>query len=294
MDDSVEEIILILIYIIFIVLLTLDPSASSRVIEERSRWLEEFQAAGYTVSSDYIRNIQEARETPFRKRLFFDFLDTWTISKYGINFTVTPYSTGGKHKSHLFRAEFVFPDEIRASLKLKIRKRGKFQKIFGKDRGQFHHINPNLTIYSSNIMIVKHLLNNRLSQYKLLDLLEKCEEIDTWVSNTIVSGQSATKLIQTCSSVYPFIEVLRKEIAAVKNEQHYEITEILSDYDIDSAELSCIICYQQVVIEEALVTNCCSSVAHSNHIRTWLKSHEKCPYCRKKDIILLAPVEDHS
>ena len=260
-------------------------------LKSRSRWLEEFRAAGYTVSREYIRNVQEAKERSFVGRLFFRYLRTWMITKNTIDFKITPFSVGGKHRRYYFGAEFTFPEDIRANLHLKIRKRGLFKKIFRLGRGQFHHIDPNMTIYSTNILIVKHLLNIRSNHYKLLDFLKRCSELDTSGNNVIRTGQSAIKLVEACDSVFPFVDALRKEIAEVNDERRYEITEILSDYDVDSAEHSCIICYQQVMIEEVLITNCCSSVAHADHIRTWLKSNKKCPYCRKKDIVLLAPVQ---
>ncbi len=282
-------VLLFILFTIYIAALVLVGSRNKNKI--RSRWLKEFQAAGYTVSMDYTKNVQEARDIPFSRRLFFSHLSTWTISKYGMDFKITPYSTGGQHSQYLFRAEFVFPKDIRSNLRLKIRKRGLLKKVFRLDRGQFHHIDPNMTIYSTNILIVKHLLNIRSNRSKLLDFLKRCSELDTSGNNVIRTGQSAIKLVEACDSVFPFVDALRKEIAEVNDERRYEITEILSDYDVDSAEHSCIICYQQVMIEEVLITNCCSSVAHADHIRTWLKSNKKCPYCRKKDIVLLDPVQ---
>ncbi len=283
-------VIAILLLVIFysILLLALVVIDSIDELPLRSSWMTGFQAAGYRLSEDYIRNVREAIDIPFRRRIFFEYISKWTISKGGVDFMITPYLTGGERGRSSFMVNFVFPDEIRLGLRLMIWKRGIFEKRFRSDRVQFHHINRNLTILSSNVMIVKNLLSDRWKRYRLWDLLDKCGELDVGGTNTITTEQNLTALVQECDSILRFIEILLEEISTVIEDGRYDIDEILLDHTV---ELSCIICNQLVKIEEVLVTDCCSSVGHPDHIKGWLKSYNECPFCKKRGIVLLDPVK---
>ncbi len=256
----------------------------------RSGWMGGFQVSNSSSLGDYFREITEERGKPHADHVFFDHISPWEISKDGVDFRIAPYSTGRKHSSYLFRVDFVFPDDIRARLRLRIRKRGRLERIFGKNRGQFHHIDPDLAIYSSNVLVVRHLMEGRKNRIRLLNLLDKCGELDVGGKNTIITSPGISAMVDACNSVFPLVAILREEMPTERKDTHYEIIEVLADYNVNSAGLSCIICYQLVVIEEALVTDCCLSVVHADHIKTWLKSHRECPYCRKKVNVLLDPV----
>lgn len=259
-----------------------------------AKWVQEFQDAGYSVSKNLLQSVENYQETPPTRRILFSFPRTWQISKDGMTFLIKMITRGDTNRQNCyFSATFSLPPEIRDHLYIRIKKRGIISKVLRIYRGQYHHINGDFAVYSTNFQIVKHLLNTPRNLAILTDTLKKCPEIDTRKKNRITTPQRPAALIKTCDNVIRFVNILKSLIGEVMHtspDGGYTVEEILTDIDLDSIELYCVICYQHVKPEDMSVMGCCSSVAHAEHIRTWLSSHNECPYCRSKSIMLLDPV----
>ncbi len=278
-------------FLLVVVIIYLDIlSPTDRNVE----WFQEFQDAGYSIPKDALQKGENYYETYPTRRVCPPYPSSWQMSKDGMTFLVRMVTRRSyNHNSCHFSATFNLPPEIRDGLYMRIKKRGIFSKVLRIYRGQYHHINGDLAVYSTNFQIVKRLLNTPQNRAILTDALKKCPEIDTRKENRITTPRRPAALIKTCDNVIRFSNILKSligEVVHTSPDGGYTVEEILTDIDLDSMELYCVICYQHVEPEDMRVMGCCSSVAHVEHIRAWLESHNKCPYCKRNEVILLDPI----
>ncbi len=273
----------------------------SRMVSERGKWIDYFQRMGYTVSEELIDDVERFNSSSPLHRVSFKHVTSWTISKDGMDFHIRQKANTTRSA---YEVTFEFPPDIAENIHLVIRRRNMLSKLTGRDRGDYSHINSELAVEGSNIVVVKSLLNDRWNLNQLKSLTKECRVVSIGGPNSFtaiggrrrgreerfVAYQSLSEVVNTCNIALSVTWILRKIMAEMDGTKRYTVHELLVDLDLEGVDLYCIICYQHVEPEDVRVMDCCSSVAHAEHIRTWLSSHNECPYCRSKSIMLLDPV----
>ncbi len=163
-----------------------------------------------------------------------------------------------------YSVTFSYPPTLQEQVRIRIGRRGLISKALGTGEGQYNHLNEDLGIYGSNLLMVKTILNDSYNLRIVERTLTFMGEIDTtWEQSFECSDPEV--LLTSCDDVIELISLLSQGVEEVHNEDRYPEAEIMAGLDLTSVLLRCVICYQGVKVEDSYVTDCCTAVAHKGH-----------------------------
>ncbi len=184
-----------------------------------------------------------------------------------------------------YSVTFSYPSILQEQVRMRIVRRGLISKALGMEEGQYNHLNEDLGIYGSNLLMVKTILNDNYNLQIVERVLAFMGEVDTTWEQSFECNNSES-LLTSCNDVIELISILSRGVKEVHNEDRYPEAEIMAGLDLTSVLLRCVICYQGVKVDDSYVTDCCTAIAHKTHMTAWLDAHENCPYCRKDNVVI--------
>lgn len=212
------------------------------------------------------------------------------VKKNGVQFTIErTHESDGETSKSIYRVKVDLSQKFHDNLHIKISKRGILDRTFGFNKGDFPDLNPQIAVKGSNAIIIKQLLTNRYNLQIIYDLLSFTKHIDFNNQTTYKMNRSDSKLLYSLEKTLELVYIIENLLVEVYNDQRYTIEQISSSFLYELSELNCVVCRQEVIPQDLFILDCCGSAAHKLHIQSWLEKDSRCPYCKKKDVKLLAP-----
>ncbi len=252
-------------------------------------WAHRFMKRGFDVSPALVKAQEEYNRLPSSRRKFHKLRQNLMVRKADVDFKVYIVKQEGRRVRYEYRASFFMPEYIREYAHMRVQRKDAHSNLNGY-RGRSTSIGGEVSVFYSNVLVAKHVLRFRHNIHYLKKIVRHHPIIDFQEEINIDPKRSIEELADACNDFVKLLPSLREVAIEVQSERRYTIQEVLDNLILEYSELICMICFQSVALREAHITNCCSSIAHRDHIAMWLRTHKECPYCRRKNVILLNPV----
>ena len=234
-------------------------------------------------SAEFANDIEVASQLSIVRLISHKFLSKWRFYKNNITIIIRQPRFSGQ-----YYLEFQMPKEIRKNINLSIERRNGFAALLGFKFGQYPHLNQEFSVKSPNIFLVTNLLNSHKYLNELENSIPHKGKIVVNGVSSIIIRKNIDLLMKTCKDIIRLIDLFNNYLEEINGIENYSEEELLAEVNQHASELTCIICFQSVVLNESQVLNCCGSVGHAQHLRDWFAKKTQCPYCRKANFKLIS------